>query len=147
MVDRPLSVVKELVENSIDAGSTSIKVQLVESGITKITVIDNGSGIDQSEMLIAFQSHATSKIKTAEDLFKIGSLGFRGEALPSIAAVSVVTMTSSTTGNEGYFYTLKAGEVVDEGPTQMTKGTKVEVEKLFSIHLLVINTWVQPIKN
>lgn len=131
VVDRPLSVVKELVENSIDAGSTSIKVQLVESGITKITVIDNGSGIDQSEMLIAFQSHATSKIKTAEDLFKIGSLGFRGEALPSIAAVSVVTMTSSTTGNEGYFYTLKAGEVVDEGPTQMTKGTKVEVEKLF----------------
>lgn len=131
VVDRPLSVVKELVENSIDAESTSIKVSLIESGITKITVIDNGCGIAKEEMLLAFERHATSKIRSAEDLFKIASLGFRGEALPSIAAVSMVTMTSSVDGKEGYFYTLKAGEVVNQGSTQMTKGTKVEVEKLF----------------
>ena len=78
VVDRPLSVVKELVENSIDAGSTSIKVQLVESGITKITVIDNGSGIDQSEMLIAFQSHATSKLKTRKIYLKLAPLALEG---------------------------------------------------------------------
>ena len=95
VVERPANVVKELVENSFDAGSTNIKIDLIEAGLEKITVTDNGSGIEKDQIPVALKRHATSKISTVEDLFSISSLGFRGEALPSIASVSIFTITSS----------------------------------------------------
>lgn len=131
VVERPSSVVKELVENSLDAGSTSIKIDLLDSGLKKITVLDNGCGMSSEDILLALMRHATSKIKTADDLFRITSLGFRGEALPSIASISMLTITSNPSIIEGYFYQVKAGDVINHGPTQMPKGTKIEVENLF----------------
>ena len=96
VVERPSSVVKELVENSIDAKASVIKVDLIDSGLRKITVTDNGFGMEPSEIPLALKRHATSKISSVEDLFRIVSLGFRGEALPSIASVSQMTITSKT---------------------------------------------------
>lgn len=131
VVERPANVVKELVENSFDAGSTQIKIDLIEAGLEKITVTDNGSGIEKDQIPVALKRHATSKISSVEDLFSISSLGFRGEALPSIASVSIFTITSSTDGNSAYYYKYKGLELVSEGVTSLPKGTKIEVEKLF----------------
>ena len=100
VVERPASVVKELVENSIDAKSTSIEIFIEEAGLQSIRILDNGLGIDEEDVLTAFSRHATSKIKDENDLFRIRTLGFRGEALPSIASVSQVTLTTST-GEKG----------------------------------------------
>ncbi|GMA48887.1 hypothetical protein GCM10025857_02440 [Alicyclobacillus contaminans] len=94
VVERPASCVKELVENSLDAGATSIFVRLVEGGIREITVQDNGRGMDAEDAVLAFARHATSKIRQARDLMRISTLGFRGEALASIAAVAKVTLQS-----------------------------------------------------
>ena len=88
VVERPLNVVKELVENSIDANSTYIVINLLDSGMRKIEVIDNGDGMDEEDALKAFKRHATSKLQTEHDLYRISTLGFRGEAIPSIASVS-----------------------------------------------------------
>ena len=88
VVQRPASVVKELMENAVDAGATSIKVLVVDGGRTSIQVIDNGSGMSETDARLAFERHATSKIKKAEDLFTLCTMGFRGEALASIAAVA-----------------------------------------------------------
>lgn len=131
VVERPANVVKELVENSFDAGSTNIKIDLIDAGLEKITVIDNGSGIEKDQIPLALKRHATSKITTIEDLFSISSLGFRGEALPSIASVSIFTITSSTDGNKAYYYSYEGLELKDQGVTSLPKGTKIEVEKLF----------------
>lgn len=131
VVERPANVVKELVENSFDAGSTSIKIDLIDAGLEKITVTDNGSGIEKEQIPVALKRHATSKISCVEDLFSISSLGFRGEALPSIASVSIFTITSSTDGNTAYYYKYEGLELIGEGVTSLPKGTKVEVEKLF----------------
>ena len=95
MIERPSSVVKELLENSIDAGATELIVRIAQGGSTLIEIIDNGHGIHPDDLSLAVMRHATSKIKTAEDLHAIVSLGFRGEALASIAAVSRLTLTSS----------------------------------------------------
>ena len=98
VVERPVNVIKELIENSIDAGATSIKIDLMEAGLKQIRLLDNGSGMDETDLMMAFERHATSKIKTEYDLFHITSLGFRGEALPSIASVSQVIIQSSVDG-------------------------------------------------
>ena len=96
VVERPSSVVKELVENAIDAGSTAITVEIKEGGISFIRITDNGGGIDKEQVPLAFLRHSTSKIKSAEDLLNISSLGFRGEALSSISAVSRVELITKT---------------------------------------------------
>lgn len=131
VVERPASVVKELVENAIDALATVIKVELINSGIKKITVLDNGFGMTKDQIPVAIKPHATSKIKTSEDLFNIATLGFRGEALPSIQSVSKMRITSSTDGINGYFYQYKSNDLIGDGVTSMPIGTKVEVENLF----------------
>ena len=101
VVERPMGVVKELVDNAIDAGSTRIDISIEEGGISKITIRDNGSGMDAEDAQMAFKRHATSKIRTQNDLWSIHTLGFRGEALPSIASVSKLTMiTSDATRND-----------------------------------------------
>ena len=92
VVEKCMNVVKELVENAIDAKATSIKIELMDSGVKEIKVTDDGIGMDREDAVLAFSRHATSKVKNENDLFHIGSLGFRGEALPSIASVSNVTM-------------------------------------------------------
>ena len=95
VVERPASVVKELVENAIDAGSTQITIEVEESGLSKIQITDNGEGMAQADVAMSLRRHATSKIKNQGDLFRIRTLGFRGEALPSIASISHLTIDSS----------------------------------------------------
>lgn len=131
VVERPLSVVKELVENSIDAKASSIKIELQDSGLKSIKVIDNGLGMSKEEIPIAIKRHATSKISSKNDLFSITSLGFRGEALPSIASVSKMRITSSIDGSHGYFYEFISGKINDEGIIAYPRGTKIEVFDLF----------------
>ncbi|WEG73434.1 DNA mismatch repair endonuclease MutL [Vagococcus intermedius] len=131
VVERPASVVKELVENAIDANSTQIDIYLEEAGLRKIQVIDNGDGIEPDDVLNAFKRHATSKIITRDDLFRIKTLGFRGEALPSIASVSEITLETSTGENEGSFVKLSGGQIIETKPNALRKGTKLKVENLF----------------
>ncbi|MGO3731828.1 MAG: DNA mismatch repair endonuclease MutL [Vagococcus sp.] len=131
VVERPASVVKELVENAIDAGSTQIDIYLEEAGLKTIQVIDNGDGIDEEDVLNAFKRHATSKIHTRDDLFRIRSLGFRGEALPSIASVSEITLETSTGEGSGSYLRLIGGEVSEQKPNSLRKGTNIKVDHLF----------------
>lgn len=131
VVERPASVVKELVENAIDAGSTQIDIYLAEAGLKKIEVTDNGEGIVASEVEDAFKRHATSKIHTRDDLFRIRTLGFRGEALPSIVSVSEVTLETSTGLEPGRMLRLNAGKIIENKPSALRKGTKIIVENLF----------------
>lgn len=132
VVERPVSVVKELVENSLDAGACSITVAIAGGGLESITVVDNGCGISQEDAPLAFQRHATSKIKTAGDLYQIETLGFRGEALPSIAAVSdLLIKTRLRENNEGYYLNIRGGKIVGEGPVGCRVGTMVTVRELF----------------
>ena len=100
VIERPASVVKELVENSIDAGSKNITVEVVKGGIESITIIDDGHGIKRDDVEIAFERHATSKIRSAKDIEHVTSMGFRGEALASVAAISRVTMITKTDEDE-----------------------------------------------
>lgn len=132
VVERPVSVVKELIENAIDANSTKIDIIIEQAGLSKIQVIDNGDGILKEDMPIAFKRHATSKLYSEYDLFKIKTLGFRGEALPSIASVSHIKMESSTALDDtGYYLYLKAGEIIEEHQTAFRKGVNISVENLF----------------
>ena len=131
VVERPASVVKELVENSIDAGSTKIKVELTDCGLKKITVLDNGSGMEKEDIPLALTPHATSKILDESDLFKITTLGFRGEALPSIASVAEVRITTSTTGAGAHYLLYAYGKEKEAGMASLPKGTMVEVSNLF----------------
>ena len=130
VVERCMNVVKELVENSIDAKSTEIKITLVDSGVKEITVTDNGIGMDKSDAQLAFSRHATSKVKSLEDLFYINSLGFRGEALPSIAAVSLVDLKTSN-GTVGTHVVIDGGELKKVETSDLKKGTKITVKNLF----------------
>ena len=114
VVERPSSVVKELVENSIDAGASAITIEIKNGGTTFIRVSDNGKGIERNDIKIAFLSHATSKINDIEDLDNIFSLGFRGEALASIAAVSQIEMITKThSEEEGTKININGGEIID----------------------------------
>lgn len=132
VVERPLSIVKELIENSIDAGATAVSIDIQNGGLTRISVSDNGKGISPEDVPTAFMAHATSKIKSADDLDNIATLGFRGEALPSIAAVSCVKINTRTPGSEtGFSYTVDNGEVTDSGLCGCPVGTNVTVTNLF----------------
>ena len=130
VVEKCASVVKELIENSIDAGSTDIKVDLIDSGTKSIKVTDNGSGMDEEDALLCFEAHATSKLLKEEDLFNINTLGFRGEALPSIASVSMVNLKTSN-GKTGIMYYLEGGVVKKKEKSDLRKGTIIEVRNLF----------------
>ena len=132
VVERPASVVKELVENAIDAGSTQIDLFIEEAGLKTIQIIDNGEGISKEDVLPAFKRHATSKIHSREDLFRIRSLGFRGEALPSIASVSEIILETATAEEaEGSYIDLTGGKVKEHRPAALRKGTKLTVSNLF----------------
>ena len=131
VVERPSSVVKELVENAIDANALNITVELKLGGLDEIKIIDDGDGMDSEDVVLAFQPHATSKIKTEYDLARILSLGFRGEAIASIAAVSNMQIISSLDGVSGYQVTYEAGVKKNEGVIHSNKGTTVTVKNLF----------------
>ena len=131
VIERPASVVKELLENAIDAKSTSIEIHLQDSGVRQIKVIDNGEGMSEEDAHLAFERHATSKVKTQYDIFRIQTLGFRGEALPSIASVSDVHVKTSDGMKSGLHLNIKGGEVLSSKPGVMRKGTEMEVNHLF----------------
>ncbi|BAH44352.1 DNA mismatch repair protein MutL [Brevibacillus brevis NBRC 100599] len=132
VVERPASVVKELVENSIDARATTIEIHVEEGGLEMIRIVDNGRGMDREDCQLAFERHATSKISNARDLFRIRTLGFRGEALPSIAAVSRMELTSSTSSSEvGTHLLIEGGQLGTISDKAAVKGTEVCVRSLF----------------
>lgn len=133
VVERPASVIKELVENSIDAGATTIKIQIEKGGAKRIKISDNGSGISKDELALALSRHATSKIKTLNDLEGISSLGFRGEALASISSVSRLTLTSKPADQESAWQASAEGRdmAVDIKPAAHPNGTTIDVQDLF----------------
>ena len=130
VVERCASVVKELVENSIDADSTDIKVELIESGVKMIRVTDNGKGMDKEDAVNCFLRHATSKVRNEEDLFHINTLGFRGEALASIASVSKVVLTTCAS-DIGTVVNIEGGKIIDVKNGDARRGTIIEVNDLF----------------
>ena len=130
VVEKCMNVVKELVENSIDAKSTEISIKLIDSGVKEIEVSDNGIGMDEDDAKMAFMRHATSKLKNLDDLFNIESLGFRGEALPSIASVSNVRLKTSD-GTKGTLLTLNGGKDLKIERSDLQKGTTITVSDLF----------------
>ncbi|WP_125710919.1 DNA mismatch repair endonuclease MutL [Lacticaseibacillus porcinae] len=131
VIERPASVVKELVENSIDAKSSQIDINLKDAGITMIQVLDNGMGIDEEDVPTAFLPHATSKILTVKDLFNVHSLGFRGEALASIAAVADVTLETATASGLGTIAHIVGGKMENIEKAGSRKGTQITVRDLF----------------
>jgi len=132
VIERPASVVKELVENALDAGAKAIAIEVLGGGVRLLRVADDGGGIPADEVELAFQRHATSKISRAEDLDAIATLGFRGEALPSIAAVAEVAMLTRAAGTEGGTYVLlQDGHVAERGMRACAPGTVVTVRNLF----------------
>ncbi|MET1013431.1 MAG: DNA mismatch repair endonuclease MutL [Paenisporosarcina sp.] len=131
VVERPASVVKELVENAIDAGSTSIDVFLEEAGLQTIHVTDNGSGMDEEDAVLSFSRHATSKISNEHDLFRIRTLGFRGEALASIASVSKVSLWTSDGISSGTHIEMEGGHLKKQAAGALRKGTDIKISQLF----------------
>ncbi|OEH84796.1 hypothetical protein BHU72_08150 [Desulfuribacillus stibiiarsenatis] len=132
VIERPMSVVKELVENSIDAKSTRIKIELLQAGLELIRVLDNGAGMDSSDAQLCFQRHATSKIRNTRDLFKISTLGFRGEALPSIAAISKVEVKTRTQQETiGSHIRIEGNQSLKYEPIGCPIGTEISVKSLF----------------
>ncbi|KIS03195.1 DNA mismatch repair endonuclease MutL [Paucilactobacillus wasatchensis] len=131
VIERPASIVKELVENSLDANSKQIDIIVSQSGLDSIRIIDDGAGILPDDVPIAFKRHATSKIASREDLFKVKSLGFRGEALPSIASVADVVLCTSTGDETGTKFQIRGGVVQSNQPAQARRGTDITVTDLF----------------
>ena len=132
VVERPAQVVKELLENSVDAGSTRVNIEIQRGGFDLISVTDNGHGIPESELILAVTRHATSKLTDASDLAAIGTLGFRGEALASIGAVSHLKVASRPESSEGRAIVVEDGDVHEAKPEGMAEGTKIEVGNLFA---------------
>ena len=132
VVQRPSSVIKELMENAVDAGATTVDVLVVDAGRTSIQVIDDGKGMSEQDARMAFERHATSKIKQAEDLFSLHTMGFRGEALPSIAAVSQVHLFTRTAENElGTELTIEGSRVTSQEVCSCPIGANFEIRNLF----------------
>ena len=132
VIERPASVIKEMVENSIDAGANNITVEIKNGGISYIRVTDNGKGIPEDDLEIAFERHATSKIRNADDLASVTSMGFRGEALASIAAIARVELTSKTAEQQnGYKVIVEGGNVLDKSEAGSPVGTSIIVSNLF----------------
>lgn len=131
VIERPASIVKELVENSLDAGSERIDILVSKAGLGEIRVIDDGIGITNDDVKEAFKRHATSKISTRQDLFRVQTMGFRGEALPSIASVADVVMTTSTGQESGTMIHLRGGQIQDFKSAPARRGTDVVVKELF----------------
>lgn len=134
VIERPASVVKELLENAIDAAATQVTISIEESGLKSIEITDNGQGIARDEVALALKRHATSKIKDVDDLFRIRTLGFRGEALPSIASVSELTINTSVADNadvSGTLLVAKGGQILQNDPAPKRVGTQIKVENLF----------------
>ncbi len=132
VVDRPASIVKELVENSIDAKATAITVEIKKGGISYIKITDNGIGFASDDIELAFERHATSKIRQEEDLMKITTMGFRGEALASVAAISKVTLTTKNKNEEvGKIAKVEAGKILSIEPIASVMGTKIEIRDVF----------------
>lgn len=132
VVERPAAVVKELIENAVDAGATQVRVAVEDDGTKRIEISDNGSGIDKDDLSLSLHRHATSKIASTEDLFNIHTLGFRGEALPSIGSVSKLSITSRTANEESAWQlTCHGGHIGEIAPTAREQGTTVLVENLF----------------
>lgn len=130
VVEECMNVVKELVENSVDANSSIIKIELIDSGVKEIKVSDNGIGMDKEDAVLCFSRHATSKLKTLDDLFNINSLGFRGEALPSIASVSNVVLKTSN-GKSGTIVKINGGKIESVSSCDLKQGTTITVTDLF----------------
>lgn len=131
VIERAASVVKELVENSIDADATMININLQDAGLTEINVSDNGHGMEPADAKMCIEPHATSKIRNGEDLARIFTLGFRGEALPSIISVSNFRLKTSADGKKGYMLSLKGGTLINEATIAYPKGTEISVKNLF----------------
>src|SRR5438093_8153679 len=132
VIERPASVVKELLENSVDAGSTRIDVDIEQGGAELIRIVDDGCGIEPEDLPLAFASHATSKLANADDLFRISTLGFRGEALASIGGVAQVTLQSRPHDRPtGAQITCHAGELSEIRAWNGSPGTRIEVRNLF----------------
>ncbi|MBQ2362255.1 MAG: ATP-binding protein, partial [Bacteroidaceae bacterium] len=132
VIQRPASVVKELVENAIDAGAANIEVHIQDAGRTCIQIIDDGKGMSETDARLAFERHATSKITSAEDLFTLRTMGFRGEALPSIVAVAQVTLQTRTHDSElGTRLEIEGGRVLSQKPCVCPVGANFEVRNLF----------------
>jgi DNA mismatch repair protein MutL len=132
VVERPASVVKELIENAIDAGASKIEIHVEEGGLQLIRIVDDGHGMDRDDCQKAFERHATSKIRTTRDLFRIGTLGFRGEALPSIASVSRMELISSeSSGQVGTRVIIEGGQIKSISDIAAVKGTEISVRDLF----------------
>lgn len=132
VIERPASVIKEMVENSIDAGADKITVEIRNGGISYIKITDNGSGIAKDDLEIAFERHATSKIRNASDLDTVTSMGFRGETLASIAAIANVELVSKTKEQDvGYKIVVEAGNVLEKEEVGCQVGTSITVNNLF----------------
>lgn len=131
VVERPSSVVKELLENAIDAQATEINIEVEKSGVSSIRVVDNGTGIAQEDLGLVFHRHATSKIVADDDLFHIRTLGFRGEALASISSVAKVTLKTCTDNENGHEIYAEDGKIIHQKPAKAKKGTDIQVDSLF----------------
>ena len=131
VVQRPSSVLKELIENSIDANSTRIQIIIKDAGKNLIQVIDNGKGMSRNDMHLSFIKHATSKINKIEDIFSISSMGFRGEALAAIASVSMVEMESINDNQNGHFIEINGGELLSEKDSNIQEGTSIKIKNIF----------------
>src|SRR5713226_259644 len=131
VVERPASVVKELLENAIDAGANTIRIEVEQGGKRMIRVIDDGSGMNHDDALLAFERHATSKLRTAEDLLSIATLGFRGEALPTIAAIWLLLETRTPEEDQGTRIEFAGGKLLGVKPAGVPAGTSISVADIF----------------